>query len=774
MFWRFGGYQSIPAINSLLDKPNVTVEEVLDEADLLQELKENNTKLIEYLRDDDVLKHLFDYIVSPNLVSDDEFDEEEEEEEEGGGGGETQTVEEEKHPDSSVERRSPATGDDQQKKSPTGTSGVSLSPERTQEELEEAERSRLKYAYVASEVLSAPTWSVIEAMTLHETALRDFWHFLWGKTPLSAVQTNYFVKVNEVLLDKKPVEMISFIMSLDGVVDEMLRHVDNPLVMDLLLKIISLDRVNGTLGVAEVSDDVLVIFGYLYTSFSFDLADFTRFLKWLHSHNLIPVLLSYLSPEFTSSTQTSAGEFLKALITISANAALNEQPCIGPNSLTRQLVSEPCVQTLISRVLQGGNPLTVAVGVVIEIIRKNNPDYDPESVGTRDSPPTMHDPIYLGTLLHIFASHLPDFMELLLTSRPRGAKEGGYMRVERGSLSTAWGEKIEPLGFDRFKVCELMAELLHCSNMGLHNEEGSHDFMTERDAERERLRKQGVFVHAEDGSSYVYPDSSNDAINGASPSLFGSGSPDESRRFDNTHIGEDDGFENVSSSEVFGEKPKDNFEGTRDADTSESRTGGFTRVSKLGMGDDFVDEPLTPPKSDDVSSADNQAQNSGLQASQSQHTEPISPTTSALTEKVDDFKINSADRGLTEKESSPAATPSNTEPVEVENQPLPPTAEQDPGSVSNETTPKADTAAPALDSQDIRRREENTSGSDDVRLEDASAPQLGNIGSYGEDSEAANWPVGDYLKLMFYRHKVIPTIFVSQILSIFFSAWETC
>ena len=137
--------------------------------------------------------------------------------------------------------------------------------------------------------------------------------------------------------------------------------------------------------------------------------------------------------------------------------------------------------------LQGGNPLTVGVGIVIEVIRKNNSDYDPENVGGPDSVPTTYDPIYLGTLLCLFADRIPDFMDLILSSKHNVIENGKVRRVDRGQLNSAWGAKVEPLGFDRFKTCELMAELLHCSNMGLLNEPGSDDYVRQRDAERERL-----------------------------------------------------------------------------------------------------------------------------------------------------------------------------------------------------------------------------------------------------------------------------------------------
>ena len=64
MFWRFGGYASISTLDSILDKPDVTVEELLDESDLIQELKQQNSKLVEFLRDEPVLKKLLDYVTA--------------------------------------------------------------------------------------------------------------------------------------------------------------------------------------------------------------------------------------------------------------------------------------------------------------------------------------------------------------------------------------------------------------------------------------------------------------------------------------------------------------------------------------------------------------------------------------------------------------------------------------------------------------------------------------------------------------------------------------
>lgn len=69
MFWRFG-FHACSAIDTLLDKPDVTLEEILGEDDLLQECKAHNTKLIEYLRDPNILSKLLNYIIADEQVDD--------------------------------------------------------------------------------------------------------------------------------------------------------------------------------------------------------------------------------------------------------------------------------------------------------------------------------------------------------------------------------------------------------------------------------------------------------------------------------------------------------------------------------------------------------------------------------------------------------------------------------------------------------------------------------------------------------------------------------
>jgi hypothetical protein len=223
MFWRFGGYANISTIDTILDKPDFTLEELLDESDLIQELKQHNTKLIEYLREDKVLKKLLDYVVAPKLEA-------------------IAT------PDDAADDESKA----KNRLLPFSRPGASRLSDSEPNDDDEQEKKRNRYAFVACEVLSSDTWSIYEALTENRDLVRNFWAFLSLPAPLDPLQASYFTKVNESLFEKKTDDMMKLLRSLPDAVPNLLRHVECPMIMDLLLKIIALDRSEGGQGIVEV------------------------------------------------------------------------------------------------------------------------------------------------------------------------------------------------------------------------------------------------------------------------------------------------------------------------------------------------------------------------------------------------------------------------------------------------------------------------------------------------------------------------------------------
>lgn len=441
------------------------------------------------------------------------------------------------------------------------------------------------------------------------------------------------------------------------------------------------------------------------------------------------------------------------------------------------------METLINAMLQGGNPLTVGVGIVIEVIRKNNSDYDPETLGGPDSAPTNHDPIYLGTLLRLFAKRVPEFMELILSSKHTVYEDGMPKIVERGQLSSPWGTKIEPLGFDRFKTCELMAELLHCSNMVLLNEVGGEEYVQQRDAVRDKLRAQGTFSPREGESGNEFNDSTAEFANGISPSALGSGSPDDIRRLEIANATEEDGYEDVASSGVLIDDVKDDFD--EKPENEKQKTSGseaFTNVPPhaptLGLSDDLVDEPLTPPKSESKP----QEQDFVPPSSQSKSTDPESPTTSGLTEKVEDIKIeNESQKPSESKESHDTNRPasvvdtSTNLPSEAQAESTPTASGSSPVPLSphSDDTPaplfeskKADPVADTQSSEQAGKEKSPVPSVTDLAAEGVSAPEpvvVDNNQQFGEhvQIDTNGQPVvGDFLKIKFVENQVVPTILV--------------
>lgn len=479
----------------------------------------------------------------------------------------------------------------------------------------------------------------------------------------------------------------------------------------------------------------------------------------------MPILLGFLGEGHSWATQTSAGDFLKAIITISANASQNEQSCIGPNELTRQLVSQQCIEKLIFDMLKGGNPLTVGVGIIIEVIRKNNSDYDPEVGAEANCPPSSRDPIYLGTLLRKFAQHVPDFMELILSQNHTVGGQNGPVTIQRKELNAAFGAKIEPLGFDRFKTCELMAEILHCSNMGLLNEPGSEEFVKARDIERERLKAEGKLA-------LPLNDSTDDDLTMKSTRL---GSPDGSRKLEVQNASDDDGFEEVTH---LGDDSKDDF-------VELSSTPHFGPPVSFLDGEEFVDEPLGSPKL--------KPEQETMQFEDPEMVvEPLSPS-KVLAEQVDSLGFASEDTAMTspppsvdtntnsdsEGSDSNKRSPESSEesadspPVveaekaleaaehilaaPIESLPHPEDAPAPLSFKKPESSGDIDVEAPVIPTEGTTEAQDTTmaEANDSSNSVQTAQPTDDSINQAGE-------VVGDYLKMQFVEHKVVPTILVSH------------
>ncbi|XBW35529.1 hypothetical protein QEN19_001104 [Hanseniaspora menglaensis] len=359
----------------------------------------------------------------------------------------------------------------------------------------------LKKCEIIAEIFSLNIWLITESLVKTSVFLAEFWSFLsyksfkYEQSPISSVflkiNTNLlinrqdqflnfvrtfllrsgsltFPKVEESLFENDKnisVEEIQSLSQTQGLVEDMLQYIDSPLINDFFLKIIATDKRDTPTGVLEL----------------------------VFEQNLVTRLLDFFQNDlYEAEIQTCSCDFFKAIIAISANAPIDDLT-IGPNCLTRQLCTDPIILNKLLNIIvkEGSHALGNVVSIVIELIRKNNSDYDQVNLlqtTLKLNPPNSRDPIYLGYMVRKFTDNLHLIFRLLQTPYNNKPNDASIFETDPNFDSSArkntMNEFFTPLGFEKFRIVELIAELLHCSNMGLMNSRRAEKISRKRDSIR--------------------------------------------------------------------------------------------------------------------------------------------------------------------------------------------------------------------------------------------------------------------------------------------------
>ncbi|KAJ1845521.1 sporulation-induced protein, partial [Coemansia sp. RSA 2708] len=397
MLWRFG-LQHASNIDKLLEKEGLMLEEVLNEPDLQQEIREQNPKVVSYLVQPQNLRQMVDYIATEAFFK--------------------------------------------STKLAAAACDVLCSNSA-------AFAEALAAAYVAGDFEDSDesgTESDGSGRAEPEPDAEPRQHLLeqlWGVMGveagrLDAQQATQFSRVMCSVLQRKPYEALDFIRAQDAAVAQFLAHLGVSAVVDLLLKVISLEELEGGPGVVA----------------------------WLGSQRLIPRLVARLAPDQEPETHSLAAQVLLDIIAISQcnNPA---QPTIGTNALIAELKSAATVARLADYMLARDAPhatstLINCVYIFIELIRRNYSDADGAATPEPDGASSGSDGarrdsrlagVDLSDMMRELAQRVGDLAALLREPRAPTAP-----------VPTTLGAR-EPLGFERLRICELFAELLHCASM---------------------------------------------------------------------------------------------------------------------------------------------------------------------------------------------------------------------------------------------------------------------------------------------------------------------
>lgn len=187
-FWKTFGFHTVSAVDTILDSGDFTLEQLLDEEEILQETKSQNKKLIDFLIKPSTLRQLLLYVV--------------------------------------------------------------MEPEPKDDDAEESKR-RFKYPFLACEILASEVWSIIDAFFAQKDLLEDLYAFFDKDPPLNSLLASYTSRVASVFLQKKVSETISFLKERKNTISNFLKHLGNASVMDLLLKIIACEDTTDGAGILQ-------------------------------------------------------------------------------------------------------------------------------------------------------------------------------------------------------------------------------------------------------------------------------------------------------------------------------------------------------------------------------------------------------------------------------------------------------------------------------------------------------------------------------------------
>ncbi|PVV01560.1 hypothetical protein BB560_004018 [Smittium megazygosporum] len=245
----------------------------------------------------------------------------------------------------------------------------------------------------------------------------------------------------ELLLDKGQVslsellneddllnEMLEFIMSQENVIDRLLDHLDISSMSEIILKLANIDEVSSDLGVQS----------------------------WLYEQRLIPKLLSLLNPSLDEDLHSLGTQVILDLIMISSPDR-DIHGTLFENPLMEQLKSPESIAYLLDFMLNSpeknsSSSLINGVYIFIELIRRSTSEQEQEG----DYFPTIVGEDLFDPLIAI----CPRISRLIyLLDNPRSSQT--TLRNTTGSFI--------PLGFERLRICEFLAEILNCSKMLIFN-----------------------------------------------------------------------------------------------------------------------------------------------------------------------------------------------------------------------------------------------------------------------------------------------------------------
>ncbi|KAF2070422.1 hypothetical protein CYY_008250, partial [Polysphondylium violaceum] len=282
----------------------------------------------------------------------------------------------------------------------------------TKEAPEDAEKKRKEsYPFLASEILCMDIQSIIDAVYKDESYLEQLYQYL-EKPNFNLGLAAYTSKVAINFLGRKTIETMAYIKKQENIVEKFIKHLDKSPVVDILLKIISIEEYQGGAGTLE----------------------------WLDKSDLINGIISKFDPSLDSEFHENTSFILSEIVELTRN--------FSDSPLLETLESEEMIKKLYSYILSDyplGTTFLHGLTVIIRLLRRDKDNNNKEE--NLNSPIQDLPPLFRESLAHI-----QEFNNLL-------------QKPTESSFTTTTGPLSPPLGFHRLKVIEFFADLINSRHL---------------------------------------------------------------------------------------------------------------------------------------------------------------------------------------------------------------------------------------------------------------------------------------------------------------------
>ncbi|XP_029438560.1 serine/threonine-protein phosphatase 6 regulatory subunit 3 isoform X3 [Rhinatrema bivittatum] len=363
MFWKFDLHSS-SHIDTLLEREDVTLKELLDEEDVLQECKAQNRKLVEFLIKVECLEDLITFIIE--------------------------------EPSQDTE-----------------------------------EKMRYKYPNLSCELLTSDVSQINDRLGEDESVLQKLYSFLLNESPLNPLLASFFSKVLNILISRKPEQIIEFLKKKDDFVDLIIKHIGTSAIMDLLLRLLT------CIEPAQLRQDVL---------------------NWLSHERIIQRLVEIVHPSQEEDRHSNASQSLCEIIRLSRDQMFQVQNSLEPDPLLATVESQEVIEQMLSNVFRkekNESVIVSAIQILLTLLETRRPAFE----GHIDlCPPGMsHSAFSVSkTVLEAIKARLGSFHTLLLEP-PKTC-----------ILKTTWGELDPPVGNTRLNVIRLVSSLLQTNTQSIN------------------------------------------------------------------------------------------------------------------------------------------------------------------------------------------------------------------------------------------------------------------------------------------------------------------